>query len=127
MRRPRRTTLDPAALESGQIGSQTATEDRYFDGGVEPTLRIVVQNFVARLDEPQRTAVEMCIMKRVTYKEAAEWFTLERGKTTDPKTVWRWAQQGLAKLAIMFDNAKWASAIEPRIVRGKAEGEGDSA
>ena len=116
MRRPRRTTLDPAALESGDIGWQTAVEDNYFDSGVEPTLRIVVHHFLERLDEPQKTAVEMCIMKRMTYKEAAEWFTAERGRPTDPKTVWRWAQQGVERLAIMFENAKWATAIEPRIL-----------
>ena len=116
MRRPARTTLDPAALESGSIGAQTATEDTYFDGGVEPTLRIVVTHFLERLEEPQKTAVEMCIMKRMTYKEAAEWFTAERGRTTDPKTVWRWAQQGVQQLARMFERAKWATAIEPRIL-----------
>ena len=122
MRRPRRTTLDPAALESGDIGRQTAVEDTYFDGGVEPTLRIVMHHFLEKLQEPQKTAVEMCIMKRMTYKEAAEWFTAERGKTTDPKTVWRWAQQGVAQLATMFENAKWTHGIDPRIPDGQAEG-----
>jgi DNA-directed RNA polymerase specialized sigma24 family protein len=122
MRRPARTTLDPAVLESGDIGRQTANVDEYFDGGVEPTLRIVVHHFLAQLEEPQRTAVEMCIMKRMTYKEAAEWFTLERRVKTDPKTVWRWAQQGIERLGMMFRNAKWANAIEPRILDGKAEG-----
>ena len=116
MRRPARTTLDPAALESGDIGRQTAVTDRYFDGDVEPTLRIVVGHFLERLPEPQKTAVEMCIMKRMTYKEAAEWFSAERGRVTDPKTVWRWAQQGVEQLAKMFERAKWATAIEPRIL-----------
>lgn len=118
MRRPRRTTLDPAALESGSIGGQTASEDTYFVGGVEPTLRIVLHHFMERLTDPQKSAVEMCIMKRMTYKEAAEWFTLERGRRTDPKTVWRWTQQGVAQLATMFEGAKWAHGIEPRIPNG---------
>jgi len=125
VRRPRRTTLDPASLDSGSIGSQTAGEDTYFTGGVEPTLRIVVYYLLERLEEPQKSAVEMCIMKRVTYKEAAEWFTLERGRVTDPKTVWRWAQQGLAQLAIMFDSARWMQGIEPRIPNGETESEGN--
>lgn len=115
MRRPRRTTLDPAALESGDIGAQTASTDRYFDGGVEPTIRIVVGHFLERLDEPQKSAVQMCIMKRMTYKEAAEWFTIERGIKTDPKTVWRWAQQGVDRLGKMFEKARWVSGIEPRV------------
>jgi DNA-directed RNA polymerase specialized sigma24 family protein len=115
VRRPTRTTLDPVALESGDIGRQTANTDRYFDGGVEPTLRILVSHFIERLDEPQRTAVEMCIMKRMTYKEAAEWFTLERGIKTDPKTVWRWAQQGVDRLGRMFQRARWMHAIEPKV------------
>jgi DNA-directed RNA polymerase specialized sigma24 family protein len=115
VRRPRRTTLDPAALESGEIGRQTSAEDAYFNGGVEPTLRIVVHHFLERMQDPQKSAVEMCIMKNMTYKEAAGWFTLERGRRTDPKTVWRWAQQGVAQLATMFENAKWAHGIDPRI------------
>jgi DNA-directed RNA polymerase specialized sigma24 family protein len=118
VRRPARTTLDPVVLESGDLGRQTATTDGYFTGGVEPTLRIVVHQFLEQLKEPQRTAVEMCIMKRMTYKEAAEWFTLERGVKTDPKTVWRWAQQGVATLKQMFARAKWTTAIEPRILNG---------
>ncbi len=124
MRRPARTSLDPAAMESGDIGRQTADVDTYFASGVEPTLRIVVHQFLEQLQEPQRAAVEMCIMKRMTYKEAAEWFTLERGVKTDPKTVWRWAQQGVDRLGTMFSNAKWATAIEPRILNGEAEAEG---
>jgi DNA-directed RNA polymerase specialized sigma24 family protein len=115
MRRPARTTLDPAALESGDIGRQTAVTDQYFDGDVEKTLRIVVTHFMDQLREPQRAAVEMCIMKRMTYKEAAHWFTEERGIRTDPKTVWRWAQQGIAILTEMFENARWVHAIEPRV------------
>jgi DNA-directed RNA polymerase specialized sigma24 family protein len=118
MRRPRRTTLDPAALGSGDIGRQTAVEDFYFNGEVEPTLRIVVHHFLERLEDPQKSAVEMCIMKRMTYKEAAEWFTQERRKNTDPKTVWRWAQQGVAQLGKMFENAQWAHGIDPRIPNG---------
>jgi len=121
MRRPARTTIDPAALESGDIGRQTAVVDDYFDGGVEATLRIVVTHFMDQLQDPQRTAVEMCIMKRMTYKEAAEWFTAERGIKTDPKTVWRWAQQGVATLATMFENARWVHSIEPRVPEGHGE------
>jgi DNA-directed RNA polymerase specialized sigma24 family protein len=115
MRRPARTTLDPAVLDNGDIGRQTAQHDAYFDGGVEPTLRIVVTHFLEQLEEPQRTAVEMCIMKRMTYKEASDWFTAERGMQTDPKTVWRWAQQGVQRLATMFEKAHWVSAIEPKV------------
>jgi DNA-directed RNA polymerase specialized sigma24 family protein len=111
-------------MESGDIGRQTADVDTYVASGVEPTLRIVVHQFLEQLQEPQRAAVEMCIMKRMTYKEAAEWFTLERGVKTDPKTVWRWAQQGVDRLGTMFSNAKWATAIEPRILNGEAEAEG---
>ena len=116
MRRPARTTLDPVVLESGEIGRQTATVDTYFTNEVEPTLGIVVHQFLEQLEEPQRSAVEMCIMKRMTYKEAAEWFTIERGRKTDPKTVWRWARQGVERLGRMFRNAKWTTAIEPRIL-----------
>jgi len=115
MRRPARTTLDPAALDSGDIGRQTSVSDDYFAAGVEPTLRIVVSHFLDQMPDKQRAAVEMCVMKRMTYKEAAEWFTVERGIKTDAKTVWRWAQQGIEQLGTMFANARWTTSIEPRI------------
>lgn len=115
MRRPRQTSLNPAFLDSGSIGAATASHDEYFTQRPEPTLRIVLDQFLQRVPEPQKTAVEMCVMKRVTYKDAADWFTTSRGITTDPKTVWRWAQQGVAMMGKMLANAAWAGAVLPNL------------
>lgn len=115
MRRPRQTTLNPDYLESGSIGAATASHDRYFTTDAEPTLRIVIDQFIQHVPEPQRAAMEMCVMKRMTYKDAAEWFTAHRGVKTDPKTVWRWAQQGVAHMGRLLSASKWAGAIIPTL------------
>lgn len=124
MRRPRQTHLDHEYLESGSIGAATAVYDEYFTERPEPTLRIVFDNFIEHVPEPQRAAMEMCVMKRMTYKEAAEYFTAQRGITTDPKTVWRWAQQGVKHMAKMLGGVAWASALVPNIPEWDDETEG---
>jgi DNA-directed RNA polymerase specialized sigma24 family protein len=68
-----------------------------------------------QLPEPQKSAVEMCIMKNMSYREAAEWFSIERNYETHKKTVWRWAQSGIRMLRSMLEEASWGAAIEPRI------------
>jgi DNA-directed RNA polymerase specialized sigma24 family protein len=115
MRRPRQTTLNPDFLESGNIGAATAVHEQYFSERPEPTLRIVIDQVLQRVTEPQKSALEMCVMKRMTYKEASEWFTSQRGIDTDPKTVWRWAQQGVEQMGRMLAGAAWASAFVPNI------------
>lgn len=112
MRRPRQTTLDPALLDGGLIGSQTASIDKYFESGeADDVLTIVVQNFVDKLNEPRKTAVKMCIMQGISYAEAAETISVLRGIQTDPKTVWRWAQQGVQSVGRMLQAAKWTSEV----------------
>ena len=111
MRRPTTAIVSPDVFGSGAIGEQTATVDEYFTDLDESTLRIVVDHFVSKLPEPQKSAVEMCIMHKITYEEAAEKISIDRGIRTDKKTVWRWAQQGVETLGKMFDAAKWTAAI----------------
>lgn len=115
MRRPRKTTISPDAFGTGDIGAQTATEDKYFDDDKEPTLRIIMDNFVSRLPQPQKSAVEMCIMAGMTYQEAADHISVQRGIMTHKKTVWRWAKQGVNMLGEMFRSAGWAGAISPKV------------
>lgn len=115
MRRPPTAFVDPEYFDSGAIGQQTAVEDQYFRTGAESTLRIVVDNFLQKLEPNERVAVQMCIMEGQSYGEAAKWFTIERGIKTDPKTVWRWARKGLAKLTSMFDKAGWVAQLDPRL------------
>lgn len=67
--------------------------------------------FMEKLPEPQKSAVEMCSMKKMTFDEAAEWFTAQRGIKTDRKTVWRWNRRGLKMLERMLHDAKWTSEL----------------
>lgn len=115
MRRPRTAVISPDYFDSGEIGRQTAGDDEYFSSLEESTLKIVIDHFIQRLPDLHRAAVEMCIMQNVTYADAAEILSVQRGVRTDPKTVWRWAQKGVAQLAEMFDNAKWTASLEPRM------------
>jgi len=115
LRRPRKTTISPDAFGTGDIGAQTATHDKYFYEDKDSTIRIVLDHFVARLPEPQKSAVEMCIMAGMTYQEAADHMTVQRGIVTDKKTVWRWAKQGVEMLGRMFKSAGWAGAISPKV------------
>lgn len=112
MRRPKPTTIDAAWFETGAIARQTASLDRYFrTGEVDETLRIIIDAFVQQLAEPQRSAVEMCLMQGMTYAEAAGVMGAQRGRRTDPKTVWRWARQGAHQLRSMLVAARWTSEM----------------
>lgn len=117
MKRRATAIVSPDAFGTGAIGEQTATHDRYFTDLDEDTLLIVVDNFMSKLPEPQKSAVQMCIMHRYTYEEAANKLSIARGIRTDKKTVWRWAQQGVEMLGKMFEAAKWTSEISPKVPR----------
>ena len=115
MRRPRVAVIPPEYFDSGEIGNQTAGADRYFTSTSEPTLRIMFDHFLSKLPEPQKSAVEMCIMSGITYEQAAEYISVDRGANTDRKTVWRWAQQGVEMLGKMLNAAGWTAAISPKV------------
>jgi DNA-directed RNA polymerase specialized sigma24 family protein len=115
LRRPKTAFIDPAAFGSGTIGASTANTDTYFSTSHEDTLRILVSNFLDQIPEPQRTAVEMCVMSLMTYDEAAQYFSAIRGRPTHRKTVWRWAKSGVEMLGRMLKEAKWAAEIDPRV------------
>jgi hypothetical protein len=105
---------------------QTADYDDYFYRDRDEVLVLVVRSFVERLEEPVRTAVQMCLMQGLPYSEAAATISVMRGRDTDPKTVWRWARQGAERLRRMFAAADWVSEITgiPRSDDEPDEGEG---
>jgi len=109
----RRTTvfIDPALFESGAVAHATGLVDEYFVSSSEDVVRIVLDNFVKELPEYKRTAVEMCIMSRITYEEAAEHISIMRGIPTDKKTVWRWAQSGLEDMKKWLMDSPWVAAL----------------
>lgn len=115
MRRPRQTIISPDYFESGEIGRQTAGDDEYFVSTNEKTLRIMFDHFVGKLPEYQRSAVQMCVMSGMTYEQAGEIISVQRGIRTNKKTVWRWAQQGVEMLGKMLQAAGWAAAISPKV------------
>lgn len=104
-------SLDPNLFESGSIGLQTAERDVHFDTDTEPTVRMVLDVFVSLLPENHRSAVEMCIMSRLTYEEAAERISIDRGIQTDKKTVWRWAKAGAEQLRRWLIDSPWVGPL----------------
>jgi DNA-directed RNA polymerase specialized sigma24 family protein len=69
-----------------------------------------------QLEPNQRTAVQMCVMEGLSYAAAAKTIGLERGIKTDPKTVWRWARNGVQALGKMFERSGWAGMMEPKLL-----------
>lgn len=111
MRRPPRTTIDPAALEEGEIARQTGVEDAPFDPDDPEAFARVMHHLTVRLPEPDRSCVQMCVMGRIPYREAAELLEQELGYVADPKTVWRWAQRGLGQLRDWLEGTSWIGVL----------------
>jgi len=105
------SSVSPDAFGSGEIGRQTADEDEYFNNNVEDVVRMVLDNFIKQLPPIQRAAVEMCIMSKMTYEDAAKEITLMRGVTTDKKTVWRWTKSALEELKQWLIDSPWVAAV----------------
>ena len=104
-------SLDPSLFESGLIGFKTADYDEHFSNNIEATIRMVLDVFVSLLPDNQRNAVQMCIMANLTYEEAAERISLQRGKRTDKKTVWRWAKAGAEQLRLWLSESPWVAPL----------------
>lgn len=104
--------VPPDVLESGGIGSIGANDAESFNATtLDDVVRIVIEKFVDQLPEYQRSAVQMTVMSRYTYEEAANMIELLRGRPTDKKTVWRWAQQGVQSIKKWLADSPWVGAI----------------
>lgn len=104
-RRPRRTTIDPAWLQHGDIGAATADYDEYFadEPGTHP-LGVVLDKLLGDLPELEADAVAMVCIAGLSYREAGEY------QGCDKKTVWRRVQRGLARLAEKL-STQWAAEL----------------
>ena len=103
--------IDPGAFDSGDIAGKTGDYDDYFGSDSEATVRMVFDVFIALLPDHHRTAVEMCVMSSITYEEAAEYISLQRGVKTDKKTVWRWAKAGTEQLQKWLSESPWVAPL----------------
>ena len=103
MSRPKRTSLDPGSFERGQIAKQTAVYDDA-EEEVRP-LGMVLQRLLERLQEPDRTAVELVTMQGMSLYEAAEIMEVDLGYLADSKTIWRWAKRGERTLRQMMERS----------------------
>jgi len=114
-KRPNNVIIPPEYFESGEIGRQTAVGDDYFSSKEsESSTRMVLDTFVNLLPEWKRSAVQMCIMSNMTYEQAAEEISVLRGKTTDKKTVWRWAKAGVDDLKLWLIKSPWVAHVTNR-------------
>lgn len=122
-RRPRRTSLDPAWFRNGDIGHQTAVTDRYFlEALPADVLTMVVDRLVERLDEPDRSCVQMVTLGGMTYQECAELL-----EASHRKTVWKWEKRGLEQIKEWIGSAGWLREMIaerlPEDVAAEAAGE----
>ncbi len=111
MSRPKRISLDPSWLEAGTFGRLTGQRDTYFGTEGPELLTLVLDHFVSRLPEPDRSCVLACIMGKYAFSEAAVLLADELGYEPDKKTVWRWAQRGLKQVKHELAATPWAAAM----------------
>lgn len=109
--RPSSSHVPPEYFESGEIGRQTATFDEPFSREYEDVLRIVIDNFVNMLPEWNRSSVQMTVMSKMTYEEAAKVISVLRGVETDKKTVWRWTYKGVEMIQEWLVKSPWVNNI----------------
>lgn len=102
--------VPPEYFDSGEIGRQTASEDKEVRGNDDVT-RVIIDDFLQFVPEWKRSAVQMTVMSKWTYEQAAEKISELRGVPTDKKTVWRWAQQGLEIVKKYLISSPWVGAI----------------
>jgi hypothetical protein len=105
--------FSPEMFNGGEIASASATHDEYFgpDFDADNATRIVLDDFVNLLPEWKRSAVQMCIMSKLTYEEAAERISVMRGVDTHKKTVWRWAHQGVEQMKEWLVKSAWVGTL----------------
>jgi DNA-directed RNA polymerase specialized sigma24 family protein len=104
------TSVPPEFFDSGQIGAQTASYDKEDNEG-DDVVRIIIDDFIQFVPEWKRSAVQMTVMSKLTYEEAAEKISVMRGVPTDKKTVWRWAQEGLQIAKDYLIASPWVGAM----------------
>jgi len=102
--------VPPEYFDSGEIGRQTASEDEKTREHDDVT-RVIIDDFLQFVPEWKRSAVQMTVMSKWTYEQAAQKITELRGIPTDKKTVWRWAQQGLEIVKKYLISSPWVGAI----------------
>lgn len=111
VRRPKRTTLDPALFDTGAIGVQTAHHDDLTPDRTPEMLALVLSAVVDDLPEPDRSVVQMVSMQGLSCAEAARHLEPEIGRLVHKKTVWRWEARGLAEVERRLGNAPWLSTL----------------
>jgi hypothetical protein len=106
----RSTSVPPEFFDSGQIGAQSASYDEPDKEG-DDVVRIIIDDFLQFVPEWKRSSVQMTLMSKMTYEEAAQKITELRGVRTDKKTVWRWAQEGVEIIKEYLMASPWVGAM----------------
>lgn len=106
----RSASVPPEFFDSGQIGAQSASYDTNVNE-TDDVVRVIIDDFLQFVPEWRRSALQMTVMSKLTYEEAAEKITELRGVRTDKKTVWRWAQEGAEIVKDYLIASPWVGAI----------------
>jgi DNA-directed RNA polymerase specialized sigma24 family protein len=115
--------VSPELFESGDIGLSSSTTDIYFDDAPpEEVLKIVVSTLVDNLPEWEKSSVEMTIMSKMTYEQAAKEISIRRGIKTDKKTVWKWSRKGMEMLRESLEQPWVHNITGGRVPRGSQDG-----
>lgn len=117
-REPPRSTVEPRSFEEGHIAEQgaamSAEEEFWADPLRQGALGLILSHLVVYIDDwRDRAAVSMAVMEGLPYTEVAELLQRDLGYRPDPKTVWRWAQRGLAQVAQWVTETPWMAEMAP--------------
>jgi len=108
--------VDPDWLVHGQLAHARPVWDNDPDQ-VHDTLRAVIDAVLGRLDEPQRSAVQMVVLQGMTLQDAADHLEADVhrpvGQLQDRKAVWRWTHQGLREVKAMLAGSPWIDVLLP--------------
>ena len=106
----RSASVPPEFFDSGSIGAQSASYDEK-EKDSDDVVRVIIDDFIQFVPEWRRSALQMTVMAKLTYEEAAEKISELRGVRTDKKTVWRWAQEGAEIVKEYLMASPWVGAM----------------
>lgn len=104
-----------ALTQYGHLTLAASYHDEYpslSDGAGDRSLGLVVDQLLEGLPEPQRRCIELVVLSRLSYRDAAEfmgWHTA--GSKPDGKKAWRAVRTGLERLRRRLDGDGWPQAI----------------
>jgi DNA-directed RNA polymerase specialized sigma24 family protein len=101
---------DPSRADSGVLAADLSYQDIYFQAQAndEDSATLVLESLIQELPDRQRSAIEMCVLARISYAEAGRMM-----KCSD-QTMRRETLRAIAKIKKRIEATPWLVAILDR-------------